>query len=346
MVTPTPPVGPPVQAQPILTPLTEAAIFLVLTIADGAEETVRDLLADVAGLSRSVGFRIPDGELACVAGIGTELWDRMFGAPRPAALHVLPEIAGSRHQTVTTPGDLFFHLRARRMDLCFELASKLTGRLGAQATVVDEVHGFKYFDERDLLGFVDGTENPTGPSAAAAVLIGDDDPDFEGGSYVIVQKYLHDLDSWHTISVEEQERVVGRTKLDDIELADDVKPSNSHVALNTIVGPDGQQRQIVRDNMPFGSVGAGEFGTYFIGYAAHPEITEQMLTNMFVGNPRGNYDRILDFSTPVTGTLFFIPSADFLDDPPPFGEAADPPSAEAGPVDHSLGIGSLKGSTA
>ncbi len=246
---------------------------------------------------------------------------------------------------MTTPGDLLFHIRARRMDLCFELASKLTGRLGARATVVDEVHGFKYFDERDLLGFVDGTENPTGPAASAAVLIGDEDPDFAGGSYVIVQKYLHDIDSWNAISVEEQQRVIGRTKLDDMELSDDLKPANSHVALNTITGPDGEQRQIVRDNMPFGSIGAGEFGTYFIGYAAHPDVTEQMLMHMFVGNPPGNYDRILDFSTPVTGTLFFVPTAGFLDDPPPF-RAAAAPAAEAGPIDHSLGIASLKGTRA
>jgi porphyrinogen peroxidase len=343
MVTPTPPAGISAQPQPILTPLTEAAIFLVLTVDPGGEEIARDLLSDVAGLSRSVGFRIPDGELACVVGIGSDFWDRVFGSARPAALHPLPEFAGPRHSSVTTPGDLLFHIRARRMDLCFELAAKLTARLGTHAEVVDEVHGFKYFDERDLLGFVDGTENPTGPAASAAVLIGEEDPDFAGGSYVIVQKYLHDLDTWNAISVEEQQRVIGRTKLDDIELGDDVKPSNSHVALNTIVGPDGEERQTVRDNMPFGSVGAGEFGTYFIGYAAHPDVTEQMLTNMFVGNPPGNYDRILDFSTPVTGTLFFIPTADFLDDPPPFGAGESEPSAEARPVDQSLGIGSLKG---
>jgi porphyrinogen peroxidase len=345
MVTPTPPaVGAAPQPQPVLTPLTEAAIFLVVTIDDGGEEVARSLLADVAGLSRSVGFRIPDGELACVVGIGSGLWDRLFGHPRPAGLHPLPEFAGARHQSVSTPGDLLFHLRARRMDLCFELASKITMRLAGHCCVVDEVHGFKYFDERDLLGFVDGTENPTGPSASAAAVIGEEDPAFAGGSYVIVQKYLHDLDSWNAISVEEQERVVGRTKLDDIELADDVKPSNSHVALNTIVDPDGEERQIVRDNMPFGSVGAGEFGTYFIGYAAHPDVTEQMLTNMFVGNPPGNYDRILDFSRAVTGSLFFIPTADFLDDPPPLAIAAQPPDGESAGIDHSLGIGSLKGS--
>ncbi len=334
-------------AQPVLTPLTEAAIFLVLTAPPGAEEAVRGLLADVAGLSRSVGFRVPDGELACVVGIGSLLWDRLFAPPRPAHLHPFPDIVGRQHRTVATPGDLLFHIRARQMDLCFELAGQLMERLGGQAQVVDEVHGFKYFDERDLLGFVDGTENPTGPAAAAAAVVGQEDPDFAGGSYVIVQKYLHDLRSWNALAVEEQERVVGRTKLTNIELPDDVKPSNSHVALNTIVTPEGEERQIVRDNMPFGTVGAGEFGTYFIGYAATPEVTEQMLTSMFVGNPPGNYDRILDFSTAVTGGLFFVPTADFLDDPPPgpTSAASAPDTAEPLAATGSLDIGTLKRST-
>ena len=203
------------------------------------------------------------------------------------------------------------------MDLCFELAAQLMRRLDGRVTVVDEVQGFKYFDERDLMGFVDGTENPVGPSAIAAATIGDEDPDFAGGSYVIVQKYLHDLTTWDRLTVEEQERVIGRTKLSDIELADEVKPANSHVALNTITGDDGEERQIVRDNMPFGRPGHGEFGTYFIGYAGDVGTTEQMLRNMFLGSPPGTYDRILDFSTAVTGSLFFVPSADFLDDPQP-----------------------------
>ena len=215
-------------------------------------------------------------------------------------------------------------------------------RLRGRAEVVDEVHGFKFFDERDLLGFVDGTENPEGAAAAAAVVIGDEDPGFAGGSYVVVQKYLHDLAAWDALPVEEQERIVGREKLSDIELADDVKPSNSHVALTTIVDDDGEERQIVRYNMPFGRVGAGEFGTYFIGYARTPDVIERMLTNMFVGSPPGNHDRILDFSTAVTGGLFFVPSADFLDEPtiPARGQA---PAAESGSdEDGSLGIGSLR----
>ena len=322
----------PVESQPVLTPLTEAAIFLVLTVRDGAEGDVRDLLEDLPGLNRAVGFRVPDGELRCVVGIGSDLWDRLFGGPCPRDLHPLAEIVGGRHTAVSTPGDLLFHLRARRMDLCFALAAQLMKRLAGKADVVDETHGFKYFDERDLMGFVDGTENPTGAAAIEAAVISDQDPDFAGGSYVIVQKYLHNLGDWEAISVEEQERVIGRTKLDDIEFPDDVKPPNSHVALNTIVGDDGEERQIVRDNMPFGTVGKGEFGTYFIGYAADPAVTELMLQNMFVGRPPGNYDRILDFSTAITGSLFFVPSADLLDDlpPPPESNAAAPIAARTG----------------
>jgi putative iron-dependent peroxidase len=309
-------------AQPVLSPLTGAAIFMVVTIDPGGEAAVRDLLSDCAGLQRAVGFRLPDGQLTCVAGVGSAVWDRLFRGPRPSELHPFPAIVGNKHHAVSTPGDLLFHVRATEMDLCFELAGQIMERLRGHATVVDEVHGFKYFDERDLLGFVDGTENPTGRTAYNAVIIGDADAAFAGGSYVIVQKYVHDLDAWNALPVEEQERAIGRTKLADIEMPDDVKPRNSHLALNVITGPDGAELKILRDNMPFGNLGRREFGTYYIAYAKTPQITERMLTNMFIGDPPGNYDRILDFSTAVTGTLFFVPSRDFLDDPPdPPGES-------------------------
>jgi putative iron-dependent peroxidase len=329
------------EPQSVLTPLTEAAIFLVLTVDAGSEEEVRGLLADVGGLRRSVGFRIPEGELTCVVGLGCDLWDRLFGEPRPAGLHPLPPFVGHKHAAVSTPGDLLFHIRAHRLDLCFELAQRLMNRLVGHAQVVDEVHGFRSFDDRDLLGFVDGTENPEGASGLAAVVIGEEDPDFAGGSYVVVQKYLHDLEAWDALAVEEQERAIGREKLSDIELADDVKPANSHVALTTIVDDDGDEHQIVRLNMPFGRVGAGEFGTYFIGYARSPDVIEQMLTNMFIGRPPGTYDRILDFSTAVTGTLFYVPSVDFLDDPPA-PTRTETAAVEPASNEDSLGIGSLR----
>jgi putative iron-dependent peroxidase len=262
-----------------------------------------------------VGFRDLDGGLSCVMGFGSNVWEQLFGAKRPKDLHPFRELRG-QHLAVATPGDILFHIRATRMDLCFELATQILSRLGSVLTIEDETHGFKYFDDRDLIGFVDGTENPVGQAGTDATIVGDEDPDFIGGSYVIVQKYLHDLKKWNDVPTETQEGIIGRKKLSNIELADDVKPSFAHNALTTIV-EDGKELDIVRDNMPFGDVGKGEFGTYFIGYARSPHRTEKMLENMFIGNPPGNYDRLLDFSRAITGTLFFVPSATFLENVDP-----------------------------
>ena len=300
--------------QPVVARLTRAAIFLVVNVNPGPEHraAVRALCGDLPGLLRAVGFRDLQGQLSCVMAFGSDAWDRLFGAPRPQELHPFREIRG-RHHAVATLGDILFHIRSRkRMDLCFELAAQIMSRLDGAVSTVDEVHGFNYFDDRDLIGFVDGTENPVDQAAANATLIGEEDAPFAGGSYVIVQKYLHDLKGWNALSVEEQERIIGRYKLSDIEMDDSVKPTCAHNALTTII-ENGEQLDIVRDNMPFGDVGKGEFGTYFIGYAKSPRRIEQMLENMFVGRPPGNYDRLLDYSRAVTGTLFFVPSATFLE---------------------------------
>jgi porphyrinogen peroxidase len=300
--------------QAVVAPLTRAAIFLVLNINPGseAESAIKALCADLASLRRTVGFRDLNGQLSCVLGVGSAAWDRLFPGPRPKELHPLREIRGAHH-AVSTPGDLLFHIRAVRMDMCFEMAAIIMERLRTVSTVIDEVHGFKYFDDRDLIGFVDGTENPENDAASEAVLIGLEDQDFMGGSYVITQKYFHDLDAWNKLPIETQERIIGRKKLSNVELDDATKPSYAHNALNTVIR-EGKQIDILRDNMPFGQIGKGEFGTYFIGYARSPSTTEEMLENMFVGKPRGNYDRLLDFSRAVTGCLFFVPSASFLDD--------------------------------
>jgi putative iron-dependent peroxidase len=340
--------------QPVIAQLTRAAIFLVATVGPepSGDAAVRAVCSDLASLVRAVGFRDLDGRLSCVVGVGSGAWDRIFDAPRPKGLHPFREIRG-QHHAVSTPGDVLFHIRAARMDLCFELATEIMSRLGGAVSVVDEVHGFNYFDDRDLIGFVDGTENPTGQAAIDAVVVGDEDAEFAGGSYVIVQKYLHDLTRWNDLPVAEQERIIGRHKLSDVELDDAVKPTYAHNALTTIV-ENGEELDIVRDNMPFGDVGKGEFGTYFIGYARSPHRIEQMLENMFVGRPPGNYDRLLDFSRAVTGTLFFVPSATFLDQlasaAPPSSDVqrasvstrADSSSSSRPSNDGSLRIGSLK----
>ncbi|MGH3563975.1 MAG: Dyp-type peroxidase [Mycobacterium sp.] len=333
-----------VRPQPVVAPLTCAAIFLVSTIDDGGEAVVHDALADLTGLAPAIGFRDPTKRLSLVTSIGSEAWDRLFAGSRPAELHPFVALDGSRHSAPATPGDLLFHIRAETMDVCFELAGRILKALNGAITVVDEVHGFRFFDNRDLLGFVDGTENPNGAEALEATAIGDEDPDFAGSSYVHVQKYVHDMAGWEALSVTEQERVIGRTKLEDIEFDDDVKPANSHVALNVIEDADGNELDIVRANMPFGELGKGEYGTYYIGYSRSPAVTERMLRNMFIGDPPGNTDRILDFSTALTGGLFFAPTVDFLDDPPPLPDSqANPQTADPTPCHGSLTIGILKG---
>jgi putative iron-dependent peroxidase len=344
--------------QGVVGPLTRAAIFLVVCIPqdEDAYADLRAFCADLSGLIRAVEFRDVEAGLTCVTGFGSDAWDKLFGAPRPAELHPFREIrSGSRH-AVSTPGDVLFHIRAKRMDLCFELATQIMQSIGGIASVADEVHGFRYFDDRDVIGFVDGTENPRGDAARESAIVGSEDPAFAGGSYVIVQKYLHDLKAWNALPIEMQERIIGRRKLSDVELSDADKPTYAHNAL-TNIEENGRQLQILRDNMPFGRPGHGEFGTYFIGYSRTPRITEIMLENMFVGRPPGNYDRLLDFSRPVTGSLFFVPSGSFLDnittDAPVAARSAEGPSIDSLPPallpapaavrDTSLRIGSLKG---
>lgn len=305
----------PVEPQAVLSPNARYAIFIVATLNPGADNAaaVRAWCEDVGNLVRTVGTRAVAADLSCVCGFGSAAWDTLFGAPRPAALHPFREIGAGERVAVSTPGDILLHIRAEAMDACFELATLLVAALGSAATVVDEVHGFRYFDRRAIIGFVDGTENPQGFELPGYTLIGDEDEAFAGGSYVLVQKYLHNMTAWNELTVEAQERIIGRTKLSDIELDDAVKPSCSHSSLTTLE-ENGEEVKILRDNMPFGRPGAGEFGTYFIGYARSPRPVEQMLENMFVGRPAGNYDRLLDFSTAVTGGLFFVPSADLLED--------------------------------
>ena|SRR5579863_3985971 len=301
--------------QRIVSPLTQAAIFLVVSVRpDEASRTaVRSLIADLSGIVRSVEQRDLEGGLTCVTGFSVSGWNRIFGEnPRPAELHAFREFKAEGRIAAGTPGDMLFHIRARRMDLCFELETQIMERIAGATTTEDETHGFRYFDDRGVIGFVDGTENPRDEKASAAVIVGVEDPTFAGGSYVLVQKYIHDLKKWNAIATEDQERIIGRKKLSDIELSDAAKPAYAHNALTTVV-ENGEEVKILRYNMPFGKPGYGEFGTYFIGYARSPRTIEQMLQNMVVGLPPGNYDRLLDVSHPVTGGLFFTPTIDFLE---------------------------------
>ncbi|MBM7420271.1 MULTISPECIES: Dyp-type peroxidase [Chryseobacterium] len=265
----------------------------------------------VINLNNSALDRFPNSRASCVMGIGYEAWLQLdLPKPLPKEFKIFEEIKGEKHTAVSTKGDLHFHIRADEKSYAYDMSSIISGFMKDIADCIVEVHGFRYWDGRSILGFVDGTENPHGKDRDYFAVIGDSDLQYQGGSYLFVQKYIHNLNAWTTLSVDQQEKVMGRSKDNDIEMSDDIKPSNSHIALANV----GDDFKVVRDNMPFGNISTNEMGTYFICYANTFTTVEKMLTNMFVGNPIGNYDRILDFSTAHTGTLFFAPSADMLDD--------------------------------
>ncbi|MDF7669897.1 Dyp-type peroxidase [Orbaceae bacterium ESL0721] len=300
--------------QPVTAPQGNIAIFLTLNIRQTpeAETVVKNFCTDFPALVRSMLLRDPEKHFRGIIGFGEKAWERLFSIKKPAKLHTFKEIKGRTHTAPSTPADILFHIRADRMDHCFEFARQIMVKIGDAVTYQDETFGFRSFDGRSMIGFIDGTENPIGNDAIEFAIVGDEDPQFKGGSYVIVQRYVHDLDAWNRLPVEEQELAIGRKKFDDLELSQKEKPSNAHNVLTSITDENGNDLKIFRDNLPYGSPALGIYGTYFIGYAKDPTVTERMLHNMFIGVPEGNHDRLLDFSTALTGSLFFVPSFKLL----------------------------------
>jgi putative iron-dependent peroxidase len=342
------------QPQNVLDYPGDNTIFLVWNFKKDQEVTAvfERICALVINLNNSGEIRFPFSQTSCVMGIGYDAWRRLdLPAPLPKELANFMPIVGGKHTAVATRGDLHFHIKGTTSSICFDMAAALAQILDPVAVSVEEVHGFRYWDGRSILGFVDGTENPEGEKRAFFGLIGDEDAAYNGGSYVFVQKYIHDLKSFKALPVEEQEKVFGRYKENDVEMPDEVKPSNSHSALANV----GDDLKVIRDNMPFGNMSTNEMGTYFIAYASTFSTVKLMLDKMFIGSPVGNYDRLLDFSTAKTGSLFFVPSLSFLKrvadgEPAPetvpsgsgVGGTIPPAGSRSSLGDGSLAIGSLK----
>jgi putative iron-dependent peroxidase len=296
-------------------PMTSSAAFLVLVVRDGEDalSTARSVVAGTDDLVKDVRVRANGRLFTCNVGISHRIWPALTSKPLPKELRPFREVKGAKHTAVATPGDLLYHVRADSADLVVEFEKILLEAFGDSVSVVDDVAGFRYFDGRDLLEFVDGTANPTGLDLPAATLVGPEDPTYAGGSYVVIQKYLHDLAAWRAQGVDAQQAIVGRTKFDNVELPDATEGQKAHKTLCTIRDADGEHG-ILRDNMPFAVPGRGEYGTYFIGYSRRLWVIEKMLERMFIGDPPPLHDRILDFSQPVTGATFFVPARHFLSD--------------------------------
>ena len=283
---------------------------LLLNRKDQAEE--REVIADMAdriqAIKRSVNIRANNAGLGIALGFSRKAWDYLFpGAPVPKELEDFQGVKGDKQDAPAVAADIFLHVRSNDESVTFTVVDQIMEFLRPISSVVDETHGFHYEQGRAIIDFIDGTENPVGEEAVEWGVIGEEDPEFVNGSYAFAQKYIHDLDAWRALPTEMQEKFIGRRKFSDIELEDDEKDPAAH---NVVAqdNRDDEEHKIVRMNVPFAEPGQGVRGTYFIGYARYWDVTKTMLTNMFTQN-----DKLLDYSTPVTGMLFLIPSLDTLD---------------------------------
>jgi putative iron-dependent peroxidase len=284
-----------------------SALFLVLRVLDHAKDAkaVGRAVASVPALAGKLAAADRAARLVATVSIGPELWDALSPEERPTGLRRFRSLEVDGRRAPSTGGDLLLHVTSRRPDLAFELAQQLRGALGDRVVVFDEVHGFRYRDNRDLTGFIDGTENPKGKERAAVALIGREDPTFAGGSYVFTQRYVHDLARWATLPVREQEGVIGRRKTDSKELSDAAKPPTAHIA-RTVIEEHGEELEIVRHSFPYGTT--SEHGLFFIAYCRTLDFPERMLARMIGASGDGLHDRLLEFTRAVTGAHFFAPS--------------------------------------
>jgi putative iron-dependent peroxidase len=248
--------------------------------------------------------------LVSAIGFGASAWPRLFGGNPPAGLVPFAALSDGTRTAPATPADVLLHIHSESHDANFALARAVIERLTGAVTTVEEIHGYRRPGNRDLTGFIDGTENPKGDERPEAALVGDEQAEFAGGSYVSVQRFVHDLVRWERMPVAEQEAVIGRTKADDVEMDDEVKPPTAHIA-RVVIEEDGQELQILRHSLPYGTT--GEHGLYFIAYGRSPHPFRRMLERMVLAGEDGHYDHLLDYTRPVTGAAFFVPSIDFLE---------------------------------
>lgn len=284
-----------------------SGIFLTLSLLDGGATGIRRLAAALPDLTERIADQTGEQSLCCALGVGATAWTPIFGDARPAELVPFKPLAEGSRQAPATRADLFLHLHSECHDANFLLARRLMVALAGHARLEEEIHGFRGRDGRDLIGFVDGTENPQGGERAEAALVGDEDAAFRGGSYVSLQRWVHDLPRWEALSVPEQERTVGRSKVDDQELGD--KPPFAHIA-RVVIEENGEELQVLRHSMPYGTT--SEHGLYFIAYGRSPRPFRLMLERMVHADGQGFHDRLMDYTRPVTGAAFFTPPEEML----------------------------------
>lgn len=299
-------------AQPgVISDPTQFAEYLTFKLKDNNSlEELGEKLSSINNIRKSVGQKDATNSLTVTIGFSAKGWQQFFPEkPLPDELHDFIERQDDVRHFPSTNGDVFFMIKSSRMDLNFQVAKYLNREFSAIAELIEDTQGFRYLDNRDMIDFVDGTENPKGDERNEAILV--NDGPYKGGSYLIIQKYVHKADKWDAQGTSEQEGAIGRTKFDDIEIDDDKKTPYAH-NVKSKVEIDGTEFKMFRQNRPFGN--AKEHGTMFVGFAASASTIETSLKQMITADEDGNYDKLLDFVDAVTGSNYFVPPVGFIKD--------------------------------
>lgn len=299
-------------SQSAILPLpSDHARFIVLRLNHLSLEQLKEQLEALFSTRDRLISQHPHAEIKTTVGFGSQLWDQLYNE-RPESLKNLATIETGAFTMPAVPADVFIHIASQRADLCFAMSQAFFEGIQDLVDVLDERVCFRHFEGRDLTGFIDGTENPQFPDdRAETALLSKDHNEFADGSFIFAQRYVHHLDKWKKLKVDAQENVFGRTKLESIELADDVKPENAHIARTVIEDDEGEELEILRHSLPYGD-GKGEQGLYFIAYTNNLNIIDHMLERMFGTSGDGVHDRLLHFVTPQDGAYFFAPSEELL----------------------------------
>lgn len=298
-------------AQSVILPLpSDHARFIVLRLKDLTILKLKQQIDALLSTRDRLISQHPNGQIKTAVAFGPELWAKLY-AETPTGFKQLNPEQGAFNMPVV-PADVFIHIASARADLCFAMSQAFFAGIQDKVEVLDERACFRQFDGRDLTGFIDGTENPQFPEdRAEATLIPDSAGVFADGSFIFAQRYVHDLAKWHQLKVDAQEHVIGRTKLESIELDDDVKPENAHVARTVVEDDTGEEMEILRHSLPYGD-GKGEQGLFFVAYTNNLNIIDEMLKRMFGTTGDGIHDRLLHFTTAVDGAYYFAPSDELL----------------------------------
>lgn len=284
-------------------------LYMMFSAYEQAENALPGVLAGLASWLQQSSDRNADCAFNGFIAIGANYWDSLYPQSRPELLAPFPQFSAEDRHAPSQPVDLFVHLRSDRVDFNHVAAQEVCRRLTGLAELVEEVRSFRYLDNRDLTGFVDGTENPVGAHRREVALVAEGE--FAGGSYIHTQRYVHNMGLWQQQSLKVQEDTIGRTKADNVEYESQAKPLTCHIKRTNLKDDDGKSMEILRQSMPYGDM--KEQGLFFISCCHTPVHFEQQLKSMVMGDGHGHHDHLLNYTQAVTGAAFFAPSLDFLD---------------------------------